>query len=139
MNKFFFYPFHILLVLLLFGFQSSKFTGKQSQFTVSWEFKNLDKGYDNNNKCKIWIDGELAGESSEKKESQMNSIKLKTTPGSHKIRVVNYAYYEGEWEEHNRKHGYPVDCFFEEWLELKKKTKLFLLFDIDNGTSYSIE
>lgn len=105
-------------------------------FTITWKFANIVEGYDHSNKCEVYIDGALAGTSSVTLETQQNSMTVQVSPGKHAVRVVNYALYEGEWEEHTIANDYSIDCTFEELQDFdKKKSKLFLLFDIDEGTT----
>ena len=131
--------FALTLSLIPFGFRNKEITGNKCSLTISWEFKNVEEGYDHDNKCKVWIDGEPAGESSVKKETKPNTLKIKTTQGSHQVKIVNYSLYENSWEEHTLENDYGIDCVFEEWVDLRKKTKINLVFDIDEGVSNSIE
>ena len=127
------------LITVLSGFTWNEISKSKSQLTISWEFKNVDKVYDHENKCKVWIDGQYAGESSEAKETRPNSIKINTSQGSHEIKIMNYSFYEGKWEEHTLANDFGINCVFEEWLELKKKTKLKIIFDMNEGVTYSVE
>lgn len=129
----------LIFVAGAFGFRTEETGGSKSALTISWEFKNVEEGYDHDNKCKVWIDGELAGESSVKKETKPNSIKIKTTQGSHQVKVINYSLYEDKWEEHTLENDYGIDCIFDEWVDLKKKTHIRLTFDIESATSHVIE
>ncbi len=81
------------------------------------------------------IDGELAGETSELVQSKPNSCTVKVPRGSHSIRVVNMAYYEGDWEEHTIANEYSLDALYEGSINLKKKLTLNLVFDIDKETT----
>ncbi len=108
---------------------------KEGKLTVSWVFCNIVEGYDHDSKCIIFIDGEQVGESSVAKESQKNSITITTTPGSHNVKVMNYALYEGEWEEHTVANEYSIDASYDNSMTIKPKSMLSLLFDIDSGTS----
>jgi hypothetical protein len=57
---------------------------------------------------------------------------------THFLAIVNMAEYEGQWEEHTMGNDYSIDCLWEgEHAFSKKKEKMFLLFDIDNGTTVS--
>lgn len=104
--------------------------------TVSWKFLNLVEGYDHDSKCEIYIDGNLVATSSVSKESKPNSVSFNVSKGSHTIKVVNYAYYEGTWEEHTIANNYSIDCLYENRMTFnKRKNKLPLVFDIDKGTS----
>ena len=51
--------------------------------------------------------------------------------GYHELRIVNWALCEGTWEEHTIENEYSIDATYEEGHTFKK---LYLAFDIDNGT-----
>lgn len=109
--------------------------GKTVKFTLNYSFKGIVEGYDHDNKTELYIDGILVATSSVKKETEKNSITVDITKGSHDIKVINYAYYEGTWEEHTIANNYSIDCLYETKMNItKKKNKLNLLFDIDSGT-----
>jgi hypothetical protein len=57
--------------------------------------------------------------------------------GDHKLRVVNWAKYEGTWEEHTVENNYSIDCMHEEGHRFSKPEKLYLVFDLDSGTQVS--
>lgn len=108
---------------------------KEGKLTVSWVFCNIVEGYDHDTKCEIYIDGNLVGTSSVSKESQKNSITVSASAGSHNVKVVNYALYEGQWEEHTVANEYSIDCLYDNSMNIKPKSMLSLLFDIDSGTT----
>lgn len=103
---------------------------KQAKLTVSWSFVGIIDGYDHDSKCIVFIDGNQVGESTVTKESKPNSITVNVEPGKHSVRVMNYALYEGQWEEHTVANNYSVDCFYEGELIFKKKKSITLVFDI---------
>ncbi len=108
---------------------------KPVKLSVSYTFKGIVEGYDHQNKIEVYIDGTLAGTSEVKKESEKNSVTITTSKGKHEVKVINYAFYEGNWEEHTIANNYSQDCIYTEMMNLHKKSnKLVLLFDIDNGT-----
>lgn len=128
----------ILLGVLTTSVLSAK-PPKQGKLTVSWSFLHIVEGYDHDTKCIVFVDGKQVGESSVKKESEKNSITVATAQGSHEVKVVNYAFYEGKWEEHTIDNTYSIDCKFEQNITIKKKTKITLVFDIDKGTESKIK
>ncbi|MFN0275807.1 MAG: hypothetical protein ACKVPJ_08690 [Chitinophagales bacterium] len=107
---------------------------KPATLTVSYEFSNIVEGYDHNTYCEVWIDGVKAGESSRGLESKPNSFTIQTTRGIHNVEIKNFAEYQGTWEEHLVANEYSIDCYYSQSMNLKKKNKLKLLFDIDKGT-----
>jgi len=119
-----------------FGFKNAEITDmKDVKVTVTFNFANIEEGYDHLTKTELYIDGSLVGTSTNRKQSEENVVIATTSKGNHHVRVVNYAYYEGNWEEHTIANNYSIDCLYEADLNLKKKNnKIKLLFDIDNGT-----
>lgn len=104
--------------------------------TVKWSFKNIVEGYDHDTKTELYVDGKLMATSTVTKESQPNSVSAVVPKGQHKIKVVNYAYYDGVWEEHTIENTYSIDCLYEADINCRKKNnKVTLVFDIDAGTS----
>jgi hypothetical protein len=99
---------------------------------VIFKFKNIVEGYDHNCKAEVFIDGESVGVSAEVKESKGTVFTVDVPAGTHAIKVVNYAEYEGNWEEHSIENNYSIDCTYEEQSHrFKKKNKLYMVYDID--------
>lgn len=126
----------ISLILLLASFENAP-SYKTEPLTVTWKFVNIVEGYDHDTRCDVYIDGVMEGSSTTTLESQQNSMTLQVPAGLHQIRVINLALYEGEWEEHSIENEYRIDCYFDGEREFGKKNRLFLLFDIDYGTTFS--
>ena len=64
-------------------------------------------------------------------ESVKNKLVVAVDKGKHQVRIVNYAEYEGNWEEHSVENGYSVDAIYEDSIVFKKKArKVSLTFDI---------
>lgn len=100
---------------------------------VTFKFVNIVEGYDHICKTEVFIDGKSVGESGEVKESVGTSFTVQVPTGTHDIHVINYALYEGEWEEHTVENQYSIDCQYDEsGHSFKKAAKLFLIFDIDD-------
>ncbi len=120
------------LLLGIFSFsQLSISAQKAGKLEIKWSFLGINEGYDHQNKCKVWVDGELKGESTETAESKPNKMKVSVPIGNHEIRIVNYAFYEGNWEEHSIDNDYSIDCIFDNEVNIKKKTRITLVFDIE--------
>jgi hypothetical protein len=122
----------ILLVTLfisLFAFSAS--AQKQGTITVKTSYTGIVDGYDHINKTMIYVDGSLAGESSELVQSKPNSFTVTVPRGEHDIRIINMANYEGKWEEHTKENEYSLDALYEGSVNLKKKLTVNLVFDID--------
>jgi hypothetical protein len=107
--------------------------GQTVELKVTFKFLNIVEGYDHDCKTEVLIDGNSVGESQTVKESKGASFTVQVPTGKHDIRVVNWAYYEGEWEEHTVENEYSIDCTYDEaGHSFKKASKLFLVFDIDS-------
>lgn len=102
---------------------------------VNYSYKNIEAGYDHKNITKIFVDDELVATSTEKLESVPNSVSCQVSKGVHKVRIVNFAFYEGVYEEHTKVNNYSIDAVYEFTQNFKKKkTKVTLIFDIDKET-----
>lgn len=104
--------------------------GKEVPLTVTWIYKNVEKGYDHDNRMEVYVDGKKVGTSNIFKESKKGSMTVKVPAGQHEITVENYAYYEGNWELHSIENNYSVDAFYTTNMLFKKKRSINLVFDI---------
>ncbi len=105
---------------------------------VTFQFKGIEKGYDHETRCVLFVDGKEAAVSETKIQSKGGRLAAKLPPGRHVLRVVNYALYEGKWEEHTKANDYSQDCTFDGEFEFgKKRSKLnlALTFDLDAGAT----
>lgn len=120
-----------LLVVLFFSlFLLNAHAQKKGIITVKTSYTGILDGYDHINKTMVYVDGNLAGETSELVQSKPNSCAVKVSRGKHDIRIVNMAYYEGAWEEHTVDNEYSLDALYEGEISLKKKLTINLVFDI---------
>lgn len=127
----------ICAVFVTFGFKnaSSISESKSVTFKVEYTFKGIVEGYDHDNKTELYVDGQLVATSTVKKETEANYVSAKVKKGMHEIKVVNYAYFEGNWEVHNSENNFSIDCFYQGTIDVNKKNnKLVLLFDINDQT-----
>ncbi|HPT13538.1 MAG TPA: hypothetical protein PK796_02030 [Bacteroidales bacterium] len=108
---------------------------KMGLITVNTSFKGIIEGYDHINKTQLYIDGNLAGESAQGLESVPVSFSVKVPQGTHQVRVINLALYEGTWEEHTKDLSYSLDALYEGQIKLKKKLTIDLVFDIEKETT----
>ncbi|MEY3238532.1 MAG: hypothetical protein RI883_2633 [Bacteroidota bacterium] len=124
------------LALLMLCLSASLMAQKKVNLEVTWIYTNVLEGYDHNCKTKIFIDGNEAGESKVGLESVKNKLVVAVEPGKHQVRIVNYAEYEGNWEEHTIANNYSVDAVYEDSIVFKKKPrKVSLIFDITTETA----
>lgn len=130
------------IYLALAAFALSSFApaaGGKSTLLIKWEFKNVVEGYDHLNKMIVYVDGQKVGESTVTKETTPNSMSVKVKKGNRKIRIENWAQYEGNWELHSVENNYSHDFFWEGQLQLKKKKTFKIIFDIDTGQKVDIK
>lgn len=118
-----------ILIFLLVSVTS--FGQGKSKLSIDWQFTGVIEGYDHDSKVEVYIDDVLAATSTVAKQSKKNSVTVITTRGTHKVRIVNFALYENQWEEHNQANDYSLDAIYDSNLILKKKNKISLIFDID--------
>ncbi|MEQ1571543.1 MAG: hypothetical protein ABMA64_38300 [Myxococcota bacterium] len=101
--------------------------------TVAWSFEGIQEGYDHPTRVQVFVDGAPVAESSVTLQSEPNKVEVPLEPGAHMLKVVNFAQYEGSWEEHTVANDYAIDCVWEG--EVTPSTrKVDLVFDIDEGT-----
>jgi hypothetical protein len=121
----------ILMVAATLALTSFTPKPKEASLTIKYSFVGIVDGYDHDTKMIVWEGDNIIGESTVQKQSKPNSITLKLKSGSHSIRAVMNANYEGEWEEHLKANEYSIDCLYEETVKLKGKKVVTLVFDID--------
>jgi hypothetical protein len=111
-------------------FTINAFAQKTAIITVNTSFKGVLEGYDHINKTMVYLDGKLAGETSEQVQSKPNTCSISIERGTHTIRIINMANYEGNWEEHTITNEYSIDALYEAEIKLKKELIINLVFDI---------
>lgn len=122
--------------LLIMSFTPAAVQKKQGKLNIAWKFENITAGYDHQNKCRVWVDGKDMGYSEVFKESDAKAnMQIKADKGLHKIKIMNYALYNGNWEEHTVANTYSIDASWEGELSIAKKSSITLAFDLHNGTS----
>jgi len=100
--------------------------------TVSWIYKNVEEGYDHQNRMEVYADGVLLGTSDIQMESKLGKMTVIVPAGSHEISIQNYAYYQGNWELHSLENDYSIDAFYTTNMTFaKKKRSVNLVFDIE--------
>lgn len=106
--------------------------------TIEYSFAGIEEGYDHQTKTIVYVDGQKVAESDVHKQSEPKKIEFDIDPGMYVIRVVNYAFYEGKWEEHTTENGYSIDCIFEDTVSTTFTKLIKILFDLDKGMSYEL-
>lgn len=112
----------------------SAFSQKKGTITVKTSYVGIVEGYDHINKTQLFVDGILVGESDEQLESKPINFSVKVPRGTHEIKVLNLAKYEGQWEEHTIENNYSIDSMYSEKMTIKKKKTISLVFDIDKAS-----
>jgi hypothetical protein len=126
-----------LLVLTIFMMVAVVSYSQTTKLTVNIKFVGIEEGYDHETKTVVLIDGEEVAYSPNTLQSKTGAFTVDVPQGSHELRIVNYALFEGNWEEHTVANDYSIDCVHEETHNFKKPEKLYILFDINEGTKTS--
>lgn len=106
---------------------------------VGWRFANVQKGYAHENRIDVYVDGNKVLQSTVKPENKPNKLKLDLKPGSHEVRFVNLALYEGTWEEHTIENDYSVDCIWVVDVPSAHPKAINLVCDIDAEATYTMK
>ncbi len=123
-------------LLLFFSFFSFLSSFSQDQIRITWTFENIQPGFDHNNKIIVYVDNQPVAESETFLESQKGVLVIPYNSNQfHKIRVMNYAWSDGEWEEHLITNRYSIDCKFEKNVKLKKDKTGDLIMSFDFKTN----
>lgn len=126
-----------LIILVMIGITTMNVNAMAKgdiKITIKYKCSHIVEGYDHISRLKVYVDGNVAGTSTEKLESQQNSITIQISKGQHSLRAVLESKYEGAWEEHTIANTYSIDCLYEVSKQFKKNTMIILDFDIDVGT-----
>jgi len=123
-----------LFFFLIFGAQAQK-----SKVSLDIKFTGIEEGYDHITKYEIYIDDYLIMTTTEQKESIPVLKNFKTTRGNHVLKVVNYTFYNGNWELTNRDNDYTLDGTVEQKINFNKKTLIKILYDLDNPPVPTVE
>ena len=127
----------LLLSLVISFFTINTFAQKTGILTVNAIYKGVLEGYDHLCKTMVYVDGKLAGETSEQLQSEPNACAIKVTKGNHNVRVVNMTNYEGNWEEHTITNDYSIDALYESEINFKKELTINLVFDITEEKTFA--
>lgn len=109
--------------------------GQDGVITVTVQFKDIEEGYDHLTRDVIYVDGKELLVTEERPESQAINLKIKVPRGEHTIKIVNWVFYEGTWEENKIDNNYAIDGFDEIQCVVKKKGKLSVVYALDEGIS----
>ncbi len=116
-----------LLMITLTGFSQS------TKFTVYVKFINVEEGYDHETRTTVFIDDQEVGTSAVTAQTKTGSFSVDVPTGNHSLKIVNYALYNGTWEEHTIENEYSFDLIHEEDHNFKKPEKFYILVDLDEN------
>lgn len=120
-----------LVLALSLLFVGVTFAQKSSKVSLTYQFKNIQDGYDHNTKTVVFIDGAMVAESSQHPQSKATTIKFTCTRGNHQIKIVNMTFYEGKWEERSIANGYSTEGTIEREILFMKKKTIKVTFDLN--------
>jgi len=120
----------LLLTLIISLFVIDAHAQRKGTIILNARFSGILDGYDLMNKTVVYVDGQMAGETTEQLQSKPNSCSVTVPRGKHKLRIVNMAKSDGKWEEHTFANNYSIDAFYESKMKLRKKQTINLVFDI---------
>lgn len=112
----------------------SKISDNQAKVIIQYNFVNISKGFDHETKTIVSLDGKPIAESEQHKESQKQTISFLAPKGESQLEIMNYALYRGQWEAHTKANNYGQDCFYKNTINIKRKTVIKLIFDLNEGT-----
>ena len=127
-----------LLVILFSLFVLSGFS-KNYMLIVQCSFKNIEAGYDHQNKSIIYLDGRKIRESDIHKESETSSTRVPVPEGEHTIKVENWAFYNDKWELHSKENNYSFYLINSERINVHHHLNIKLIYDLDNGAQLTYQ
>lgn len=131
--------FLLLISVLLINTALEAKGSKVKTLTIKISFKGVEEGYDHLTKSDIYIDGNLVGSTVEHKETRSISKTIEVPNGKFDLKIVNFAYYEANWEEHTIENSYSIDCVVDDSFTVGKKKNLVIVFDLDDKTNYQMK
>jgi hypothetical protein len=128
-----------ILALFCFLLMLGPVQAQNGKLTLSFEWAGIEEGYDHVVKDEIYVDGLLVATTDEHIGSKPMNIDVKVSRGKHTIKTVNWTLYQGSWEQTRTDNDYSMDGFTEEEYSIGKKSKLHILYDLDNSATPIVE
>lgn len=122
-----------LFLILFVVLGSYAVAQKPAKLKVNYNFANIVEGYDHMTKTEVYVDNKLVATSNEHKQSAPQTISVVTTKGMHNVKIVNYAYYNGQWEKRAVDNGYSTEGTVMKDLALKKKNSISVTYDLNQA------
>ena len=110
---------------------------KDQLVILEWKFKGIEEGYNHLNRSRISVDGVVLPISDTCRQSDLGSYSLKLSGRTHRIKLVNEAFYEGRWVEHTFENKFSINAVCEFEVDVKEVSKVRIEFDLD-GSEVSI-
>jgi hypothetical protein len=110
-------------------------SAKPVKLTFSYQVKNTIEGYEYISKLVVYVDDQVAGESTPLIQTKPNSVTVSIPKGNHKVRAVLMAQFEGNWEERTKDNNYSWDFEWTQTGDFSKNRKIKITFDINKGVS----
>ncbi|MDP8249185.1 MAG: hypothetical protein P9M00_13680 [Candidatus Tritonobacter lacicola] len=87
-------------------------------------------------KFKVFIDGELAGESDAAKRFEKKTLRVAVEPGPHAVIVEGYALKDGVWEKRTKAKGYSADHRLEKEIEISPGEQMIVNFIVPDRAKH---
>jgi hypothetical protein len=130
----------ILLASFAFLLTVMLFSQKSVTLRIDYSFQNIEKGHDLTCMTKVFANGELVATSEQHSESNPFSFSCEIPKGECQLKIVNYALYNGTWEEHTVANDYSIDCVYEIAQKFTKKAyRITIVFDVNKGVTAKIK
>ncbi len=125
----------VLIMMPIISLQAQK----AISLKISWKFEGIEEGYDHLSMTRVFVDGNQVAVSKEMLQSKPGKMKVTVPAGMHRVLIVNYAKYEGLWEEHTIENNYSIDCLWELNQNFTKSMQVKLVFDLNSATKATIK
>lgn len=109
-----------------------EFHGRHYPMEISWQFINVEKGYDHPSRMLVFVDDVQYGVSPQTVESTGGTFSVKIPKGQHRVRIVNQSFVKDTWQDHTIVNNYSVEAVYERSVEVKKAFKVTLVIDLNN-------
>ncbi len=103
--------------------------------TIKFTFTGIVDSCDYINRINVYINEVKLATSSEKKQSEANSVTFSIKKGKYKLKVTDEVLFQGKWEEQTILNNYNIDAVLETEIEVKGNTSINMIFDLDKGVS----
>lgn len=99
--------------------------------TLEWKFTGIEEGYDHQNRCRLFVDGEELPVSKSCKQSEWGVYPITLSRKIHQVKLVNEAFYKGKWVEHTFANGFSINAVCEFELNTAEVARMTIAFDLN--------